>query len=308
MVGVHFKTVVVTASTLLSFCAAQAVGSYPGMYRHIEIAPILGSSQEPVAGAPALHSLMSTQRLLRQVSLERGVFLVAKRHIRDPRFKQTVILITGYDSWGSVGLVVNRPSEIPVVKLLPEWSGLVDAGSPVYYGGPVELGLVRFLIRSSRPLDIGNRVFEDVYMVASKPTFDTFLRDQNANDVIHAYIGYAGWAKGQLEHEVDRGDWYVIKGDANSLFDRDPEVLWKQFIRALSGNWVYQQPGSTGIAPGSFAGRRMPVRRTVQSGAAVTFNIMTVNPLANAHPPVSVMPRLKAGWPGDEWSRAVEAH
>ncbi len=239
MFRVHWKTIVIAASTLLSPDMAQAVDSDLGLHRRIEIASILRSTQERAAGSPALNSLMSTQRFLRQASLERGVFLVAKRHIKDPRFKQTVILITGHDSWGSIGLVVNRSSEVPMAKLLPEWAGFVDANAHVYYGGPVEIDLVRFLIRSSRPLDIGNRVLEDVYMVVSKPMFDAFIRNQNSNSIIHAYIGYAGWAVGQLEHEVDRGDWYIVKGDAKALFEGDPDSLWKQLIESLSGSWVY---------------------------------------------------------------------
>ncbi len=241
MFRIHWKTLVIAASTLLSPHMAQAVDSDLGRHRQFEIASILRSTQQRAAVSPALNPLMSTQRFLRQVSLQRGVFLVAKRHIKDPRFKQTVILITGHDSWGSIGLVVNRPSEVPVAKLLPEWAELVDADAHVYYGGPVEIDLVRFLIKSSRPLDIGNRVLEDVYMVASKPMFETFIRNHNSNKVMHTYIGYAGWAVGQLEHEVDRGDWYIVKGDAKMLFDSDPETLWKQFIRSLSGSWVHYQ-------------------------------------------------------------------
>ncbi len=234
-------TLVIALAMLLSPYMTQAIASNSGLHRHIEVASILRSSQERVGGAAVLSPLLSTQRFLRQVSLDQGVFLVAKRHIKDPRFKQTVILITGHDSRGSIGLVVNRRSEVPVSEMLPEWAGLVDADAHVYYGGPVEIDLVRFLIRSSRPLDIGHPVLDDVYIVASKLMFDTFIRNHDSANIVHAYIGYAGWAAGQLEHEVDRGDWYVVQGNAEKLFDSDPETLWQQFNRALSGNWVYYQ-------------------------------------------------------------------
>jgi putative transcriptional regulator len=262
MFRLHWKTLCITASMLLSPCVAPAVESDLGLHRHIATASILRSAQEPTTGSSVLNPSMSTQRFLRQVSLQRGVFLIAKRHIKDPRFNQTVILIIGHDSWGSIGLVVNRPSEVPVTKLLPEWAELVDADAQVYYGGPVEINLVRFLIRSPRPLDIGRRVLEDVYMVASKPVLDALINNKYPNNVIHTYIGYAGWGVGQLEHEVDRGDWYIIKGDAKTLFDSDPETLWKQFIRALSGSWVYHRHDpawlccATGLAPnGGGSGR-----------------------------------------------------
>lgn len=239
MFGFLWKTLVITASTLLSPYVADAVESDLGLLRHVEMAAIRQSALERAAGSPAQNPLGSTQRFLRAVSLERGVFLVAKRHIQDPRFKQTVILVTGHDSWGSIGLVVNRPSDVPVAELLPEWAELVGADNRVYYGGPVEINLVRFLIRSSRPLEIGNRVLDDVYMVASKQMLDALMSNHNPNNVMHAYIGYAGWAVGQLEHEIDRGDWYIVKGDAKTLFDSDPETLWKQLIQVLSGSWVY---------------------------------------------------------------------
>ncbi len=199
------------------------------------------SAQPTAGGSSVLAPLQSSRRPSREVSLQRGVFLVAKRHIQDPRFRKTVILITGHDAWGSIGLVVNRPSEVPVARLMPEWEGLVDTDVYVYYGGPVEIDLLRFLVRSVRPLEYGNRVLDDVYVVSSKPVFDTLLRSRNKK-IIHAYIGYAGWALGQLEHEVERGDWYVVQGDAQTLFDRDPDTVWEQFIQALSGSWVHFQP------------------------------------------------------------------
>ncbi len=173
-----------------------------------------------------------------QVPLTRGVFLVAKPHIEDPRFRQTVILIVGHDHWGSIGLVINRPSDVPLEKLHPDWSGRGKGARYVYYGGPVEIDLMHFLIRSTTPPKLGMPVLEDVYLLAEDAVAEAFAQKNDDGAVLHAYVGYAGWSVGQLDHEIARGDWYVMKGDAASLFDGSPVRLWRELIRVLAGRWV----------------------------------------------------------------------
>ncbi len=175
---------------------------------------------------------------LGQVPLSQGVFLVAKPHIRDPRFKQTVILIVGHDQWGSIGLVVNRPSDVPLEKLLPDLPSPASSENFVYYGGPVEINLLHFLVKSPTPPQLGVPVLEDVYFLAAESVSDAFSRENKPGGILHAYVGYAGWSEGQLAHEIERGDWYVIKGDAASLFESGPVKLWRKLIRSLSGRWV----------------------------------------------------------------------
>jgi putative AlgH/UPF0301 family transcriptional regulator len=49
------------------------------------------------------------------------------------------------------------------------------------------------------------------------------------------YAGYAGWAAGQLERELSRGDWHILKADPDTVFGNDPEKIWQDLIRRSSG-------------------------------------------------------------------------
>ncbi len=52
------------------------------------------------------------------------------------------------------------------------------------------------------------------------------------------YAGYAGWAAGQLEGEIDRGGWHVLPGDADMVFDSAPLELWRELIARGEAQWA----------------------------------------------------------------------
>ena len=64
----------------------------------------------------------------------RGAFLVATPHLRDPNFRQTVVLICEHGSGGSLGLVVNRRTDQHIMEVLPQATGLHDKAGFVYVG------------------------------------------------------------------------------------------------------------------------------------------------------------------------------
>ena len=68
----------------------------------------------------------------------RGSYLIAGRHLKDPNFFRTVVLIVEHNETGSMGLVLNRPTDVEVRNALAGHFELPEADYPVYYGGPVE--------------------------------------------------------------------------------------------------------------------------------------------------------------------------
>lgn len=221
------------------FSAAAAGDSFVDWGSNSERVALFGSTGTRVAVTHQFVEKTAGSRLLGNTEVQQGVFLVAKRHISDPRFRRTVIFVTTHDHRGSHGLVINRPSDVGLANLLPEWSKLLDPENYVYYGGPVEVDLVRYLVRSPIPLDGSVQLLDDIYMVTHKGILVSLLEDNKLRRGIRAYVGYAGWAVGQLEHEILRGDWYVIEADSKSLFDNDPAGLWRELMKMLSGRWVH---------------------------------------------------------------------
>ena len=69
-------------------------------------------------------------------------------------------------------------------------------------------------------------------------TLRRVLERDGAEAELHAYAGYAGWAPGQLEAEIARGDWIVTPADAESVFDAPPGEVWRDLMRRNAGRWV----------------------------------------------------------------------
>ena len=171
----------------------------------------------------------------------RGMFLLAAPRLRDPRFAQTVVLLLEYDRTGALGLVINRPTEASLHDVLA--TPLPNSeGHAVFAGGPVELPRLIALLRSPVAVDGAERLFGDVHASGSLDTLRRMLeRDGQAADV-HVYLGYAGWAPGQLDAEIARGDWIVTPADAESVFDTPPGDVWPDLMRRNAGRWVRAGP------------------------------------------------------------------
>jgi putative transcriptional regulator len=161
-----------------------------------------------------------------------GRFLVASRDLGDPNFAKTVILLVHYSAeQGSVGLVVNKRTDVPISRVFHDLKEAGGRKDPVYIGGPVELNSVLALLKSaSKPVG-ADRVFGDVYLISNKDLLTRTLASSAEETVFHTYIGYAGWQSGQLEHEVELGAWHVMPAEVGTVFHADPDSVWERLIR-----------------------------------------------------------------------------
>lgn len=170
----------------------------------------------------------------------RGVLLVAKPALGDPNFAQTVVLLTDHGILGSVGLVLNRPTDAAVVAAIPGLAGLESADITLRYGGPVGMNSIRLLVRSPRRLDAADQLLDNVYFVNNSALLHELLADTRGRDelMIRYYAGFAAWSPGQLATEIARGDWYLVQGDAATIFAVDGDQQWRSLVEALAGLWV----------------------------------------------------------------------
>jgi putative transcriptional regulator len=161
-----------------------------------------------------------------------GMFLVASRDLGDPNFARAVVLLVHYDDEsGALGLIINRQTDVPLSRVFAELKEAKDRVDPIYVGGPVETGSVLALLKSgSKPKD-AERVFGDVYLISSKALLEKTLAAGVEATQFHAYLGYAGWGREQLEHEVELGAWHVLPADAGNVFHSDPDSVWQRLIR-----------------------------------------------------------------------------
>jgi putative transcriptional regulator len=174
---------------------------------------------------------------------QRGMYLLATPKVGHPMWRQTVILLLEHGPGGTLGVIVNRPLDVPAEELLPEVPGIRSRELRLYSGGPVARDGLLWLLRSRRLPDGAKQVMEGV-SYGSDPTLlmERLLAGGNDSE-IRLLLGHAGWAPGQLAGEIARGDWRVLPADADSLFTLDSERQWLELTGRRLQRWVRSRPG-----------------------------------------------------------------
>lgn len=170
--------------------------------------------------------------------LAKGKFLVAGRDLRDPNFAETVVLLIEYTADGAMGVVINRPTAVPLSEVFPEIEELRQRADRVHIGGPVGRTQLLLLVQSPHRHEGAHQVFGDVYVSGSRALLHRLAGETATGEKFRAYAGYAGWAPGQLDHEVSRGDWHILPATAQTIFDAAPEAIWPELIRQGAVEWA----------------------------------------------------------------------
>lgn len=160
-----------------------------------------------------------------------GKLLVASPNLADRNFAKTVILLVHSDDRGSVGLILNRRTNLALSRVLDGLPGTKDRSDPAYLGGPVEVPAVSALLQSAGKVEGGDRIFGGVYLISTKTLLEQILAARPDPQVFHVYLGYAGWSSDQLRNEVELGAWFIFPADPEVVFNSDPDSLWPQLIR-----------------------------------------------------------------------------
>lgn len=158
-----------------------------------------------------------------------GELLVATPEIKDPRFAETVIYMVRHDENGAFGLVINRPlAKGPYVDLLKSFGAdPQDAKGEViiHYGGPVGTDQGFILHSDDMMLENSTKVRDGIAMTADVKMVEAMARGKGPKQSL-VIFGYAGWAPGQLEMELQGNSWFVIGGDKALIFGEDADGKW----------------------------------------------------------------------------------
>ncbi len=174
-----------------------------------------------------------------------GKLLIAAPRMVDPNFARTVVLVLHHDLGGSLGLVLNRPSQLDLDEPLAQWSSLAGAPRVVFVGGPVASAAAICLarLRPDRPgggglLGFAYETPQGWRSVGARIGTLDLNGDPAAAalsvEVIRVFAGYAGWGPGQLPAELGLGGWMVAEAGDGDAFSTDPGSLWKSVLRRQS--------------------------------------------------------------------------
>ena len=164
-----------------------------------------------------------------------GQLLLASPTLRDPNFIRTVVLVSVHSEEGAMGVVLNRPSAVTVSEAVPQLKDAVAEEEPVYVGGPVQPSAIVFLAEFLDPSPAGLLVLGRIGFPAPDAGIEE-LTEATARRRVFA--GYAGWGEGQLDAEVEEGDWIAHTALAEDVFTDLPEELWATVLTRKGGSYA----------------------------------------------------------------------
>lgn len=165
-----------------------------------------------------------------------SLVLIASEQMDDPRFRQSVILVTrhGGARSGAIGVIINRPLRLSLRQLFPNIPEGPESGAApsLHYGGPVAPQNLVYLFRTAQqvPSDV-LEVHPRVYLGQSPSLLGRLLHRDLRAEGLQVFAGYSGWAPGQLEAEIRRGDWLLLPVGDEILFPKAPQALWKELLQ-----------------------------------------------------------------------------
>lgn len=162
-----------------------------------------------------------------------GQLLVATPEMGDPNFSHTVIYMVEHDEKGAMGLVVNRPlARGPIADLLKGLhaeSKEVQGEIIIHYGGPVQPGK-GFVLHSDDYISNSTLVGSSGISVTTQVEIVQAIGRGHGPKKSVFLLGYAGWAPGQLEAEIEAGGWFSIPLEESLIFEGDPATKWERAL------------------------------------------------------------------------------
>jgi putative transcriptional regulator len=165
----------------------------------------------------------------------RGQLLIAGPSLLDPNFWRTVVLVIEHSDEGALGLVLNRPSETTVGEAVPQIEELVEPGDRLFIGGPVQPSAVIVLGEFEDATDAALLAFDDIGVLATGDS-----PEERAAGVLagRAFVGHSGWGPGQLDAELERGDWILERARREDAFTEYPLELWSSVLTRKGGSYA----------------------------------------------------------------------
>lgn len=149
----------------------------------------------------------------------------------DRNFRETVVLVTQPQRGGPFGVIINRPLEQRLSEVFGEFETLKDRKDVLYFGGPVRPDGLVFLVRVKTRPPRGMTVLKDVYFTGDTDLIEELLRRKDPTEGLKVFAGYSGWGPGQLQNEIQRGDWHILPANAATVFEKDASRIWPELIK-----------------------------------------------------------------------------
>ncbi|HEY6281133.1 MAG TPA: YqgE/AlgH family protein [Burkholderiales bacterium] len=178
--------------------------------------------------------------LMKSVNLTNH-FLIAMPNMADPYFSKSLTYICEHNEQGALGVVVNRPIDMTLQALFEQIS--IPLGEPrlrgiaVHFGGPVQIDRGFVLHKPLGEWQSTLTVNQELGLTTSKDILQAVGRGNGPQHIL-VTLGYAGWAPGQLEHELAQNAWLSVPAKTEVIFDLSAEQRLPAAMELLGVNFA----------------------------------------------------------------------
>ena len=171
-----------------------------------------------------------------KIEPQKGDLLISEPFLNDPNFVRTVILLCEHNEDGTFGFVLNKPAQITLNELIEDADGRDDT---IFVGGPVQQNTLQFVHRNNDLIEGGIEVMDGLYWGGNFEQMLTILETNLiSKDEIKFFVGYSGWASGQLKGELELNSWIIFRNvSIDMIFDTNVESLWKEVLNTMGGKY-----------------------------------------------------------------------
>jgi putative transcriptional regulator len=161
----------------------------------------------------------------------KGRILISEPFLNDPNFKRTIILLTEHNEEGSVGFVLNKPTEYKLNKVVDDFP---EFDAVVYYGGPVQLNTLQFIYRGENIIEGSMEIMPGLYWGGSFDILRALIEAKAVNpDDFRFFLGYSGWGEGQIDDEMEINSWIITDTSIENIFSDEPDKLWREILKGM---------------------------------------------------------------------------
>jgi putative transcriptional regulator len=172
-----------------------------------------------------------------------GRILISVPFLQDFYFRKSVVLLADHNDDGSFGLIVNKPVDVKLSDISPEFSGF---NAPVYLGGPVKTDSLFFMHTRPDLIEDGAKIMEGLYWGGNIETVRQLVKNGSITPgEVRFFVGYAGWTANQLDRELEEKSWVVSMADLEQIIQKDTRDMWNQTLKKLGHEyklWVNYPP------------------------------------------------------------------
>jgi putative transcriptional regulator len=172
-------------------------------------------------------------------TLSAPYLLVATPTLVDPNFVESVVLMGHHDADGAMGWIVNRVHDVPAREVLAaEQQHRVHAQTPLHLGGPVTGDAILAVFDRAVEGVESAEIAPGLFVSGSVEVLPLLFSTAPGPGLVPGRLvfGYAGWAAGQLESEMEQGAWLAVPYDAELAFSADVSNLWRRCFERLGLN------------------------------------------------------------------------